>query len=74
MNCFRLSTQCEPFVVFLQQTAYKLLDLSVRLKELGHPNYIDCESLSCGINREEADKKVCVCKCACMCALNMKIN
>ena len=46
--------------MFLQQTAYKLLDLSVRLKELGHPNYIDCESLSCGINREEADKMVCV--------------
>jgi len=60
--------------VFLQQTAYKLLDFSVRLKELGHPNYIDCEPLSCGINREEADKKVCVCKCACMCAFNMKIN
>ena len=49
---------------------YKLLDLSVHLRELGHPEYIEFmmkESLNCAINRDEADQKVCV-NVVCMCA------
>ena len=45
------------------QTAYKLLELYVRLRELGHPQYVQLfgsESLACGISREEADRRVSV--------------
>ena len=45
------------------QTAYKLLELYVRLRELGHPQYVQLfgsESLACSISREEADRRVSV--------------
>ena len=55
--------------VFSSQTAYKLLDLYVRLRELGHPQYIQPlvnESLTCAISREDAEERVCVCVCVCV--------
>ena len=49
--------------IYPPQTAYKLLELYVRLRELGHPQYVQLfgsESLACTIDREEADRKVSV--------------
>ena len=43
-----------------QQTAHKLLSLSVRLKELGHPQCVVKESLNCSISGVEANQKVCL--------------
>ena len=77
-----------------QQTAHKLLDLSVRLRELGHLQCVvneggDKIKLSCSINGEEANQRVClggcvwrewvgegvgvVYTCAHMCTFNMKL-
>ena len=58
---------------FSLQTVTKLLDLSMHLRELGHPQYIECtenKSLNCAISREEADQRVCmyVCLFVSMCA------
>ena len=47
---------------FLQQTAHKLLDLYVHLRELGYPQYNEQmvnKFLNCAINRQEANQKVC---------------
>ena len=49
--------------IYPPQTAYKLLELYVRLRELGHPQYVQLfgsESLACSISREEADRRVSV--------------
>lgn len=57
------------FALFFLQAAYKLLDLSVRLRELGNPEYIERMVnifLNCAINREEADQKVCVKSIVCV--------
>ena len=43
------------------QTAKKLLDLYSRLRELGHPSYLDGvleQMLSCKFTPEEANEKV----------------
>ena len=49
-------------MLFLPQTAYKLLELYVRLRELGHPEFIRhdvvTESLACAVDRGEADGRV----------------
>ena len=49
--------------IYPPQTAYKLLELYVRLRELGHPQYVQLfgsVSLACSISREEADRRVSV--------------
>ena len=64
------------YALFLQQTAYKLLDLSLRLRDLGHPDYIEHmvnKSLSCAIIREEANQRVCA-SVVCMCVLTHHMN
>ena len=48
-----------------QQTAHKLLDLSVHLRELGHLQCVVNEDggkikLNCSINGEEANRMVCL--------------
>ena len=43
-----------------QQTAHKLLDLSVHLRELGHLQSVVNQPLNCSINGEEANQKVCL--------------
>ena len=57
------------FALFFLQAAYKLLDLSVRLRELGNPEYIERMVnifLNCAINREEAEQRVCVKSIVCV--------
>ena len=56
----------------LQQTAHKLLDLSVHLRELGHLQCVVNEDgnkikLNCSINGEEANRRVCLGGCVCVC-------
>ena len=60
----------------LQQTAHKLLDLSVRLRELGHLQCVvneggDKIKLSCYISGEEANRRVCLGGCVCGCGIYM---
>ena len=50
-----------------QQTAHKLLDLSVHLRELGHLQCVVNQSLNCSIDREEANQRVCLGVCVCVC-------
>lgn len=49
-----------------QQTAHKLLDLSVHLRELGHLQCVVNQPLNCSINGEEANQKVCLGGCVCV--------
>ena len=49
-----------------QQTAHKLLDLSVHLRELGHLQCVVNQSLNCSIDREEANQRVCLGVCVCV--------
>ena len=50
-----------------QQTAHKLLDLSVHLRELGHLQCVVNQPLKCSINGEEANQKVCLGGWVCVC-------
>ena len=50
-----------------QQTAHKLLDLSVHLRELGHLHCVVNQPLNCSINGEEANQKVCLGGWVCVC-------